>query len=57
MSRYKFTHTDIEHHQDYKVEISISGEISISDLLIEMDNFIRACGFHPKGTLEFVEDE
>lgn len=56
MSRFKFIHTDIEHHQDYKIQIEVAGELSLSDLLQEMTNFIRACGYHPKGELEFVED-
>lgn len=57
MGRYKFIHTDIEHHQDYKIQLEVSGELTLSDLLLEMENFIRACGYSPKGSLEFVEDE
>lgn len=57
MSRYRFVHTDAQHHQDYKVQVEVAGELGLYDLLQEMENFIRACGFCPKGTLEFVEDE
>lgn len=57
MGRYKFTHTDIEHHQDYKVQIEVAGELHLTDLLQEIEHFIRACGFCPNGTLDFVEED
>jgi len=57
MSTFKFIHTDLQHHQHYKVQMEIGGEITLADLLTEMEHFIRACGFNPKGTLEFIEDE
>jgi len=57
MSRYKFIHTDIEHHQDYKVQIELTGELGLSDLLQEFEGFVLACGYRPTGSLEYVEDE
>lgn len=57
MSNYKFIHTNVEHHQDYKVTVEVGGEPGLSDLLMEIEHFIRACGFCPRGSLEFVEEE
>ena len=57
MSNYKFTHTDIEHHQDYKVQVEVAGTLSLTDLLETFESFARACGYMPKGSLEFVEDD
>lgn len=31
--------------------------MDLNELLEEIDNFIKACGFSPKGTLEYVQDE
>lgn len=50
---------DDEINFDYveSVEFNIDNDICLTDLLEEMERFIRAIGYYPKGTLDFVEEE
>tara|TARA_R100001086_G_scaffold189313_1_gene107096 strand:- start:62 stop:277 length:216 start_codon:yes stop_codon:yes gene_type:complete len=40
-----------------QVEITSPGGIVLDDLLEEFETFIRAMGYCPKGTLQFVEED
>lgn len=59
MIKLCYVHTD----EDFKcspvknIEFEIIDEANIDELLEEVDRFIRAVGYYPRGTLQYVREE
>lgn len=58
MNKYKFIkYSNPENEFDNsEIEFTVEAETWV-ELIGEFEAFLRGCGFHPKGTLDFVEYE
>jgi len=57
MSKYKFIKQPIDNKFD-AMEVTMETEqIVLSDLLEDIELFLKGCGFYFEGHLEIVEDE
>lgn len=55
--RYVRTDEDFKCSPVKNIKFEIIDEVNIDDLLEEVDRFIRAIGYYPSGTLQYVEEE
>lgn len=58
MNKYKFIKLPNPDNEfdNTKVEFEVEAE-KWTDLVEEFEAFLRGCGFRPKGTLDFTEEE
>ena len=52
------SYDDDSDNREHEAEVSIEGPcITLEEILTQFEHFIKACGYHPKGQLEFIEDD
>lgn len=51
-------HDDDDSSRELEVKTVIEGPcLTLDEILTQVEHFVKACGYHPKGQLEFVDDE
>ena len=55
--KYTYNETDIEEFSPLEVTFEIPAEVSLTQMLNNFEQYLRACGFFFDGKLAIVEDE
>lgn len=54
--KYTYSDTNLEEFSPVEVTFDMPGEVTISQMLWNFENYLKACGFYFDGHLEIVDD-